>query len=402
MKCKFTGKKIVPFMSFGKMPIANGFLKKKEFKKEYFYELKVGFSKDVCLFQIFDHPKPKQMFHKNYPFYSGSSKHMVKHFRNYANWSKKYLNNKSKIIEIGSNDGTLLENFKKKYEAIGYEPSKNVSDLAVKKGIKSINKFFNYKNILKIKSFHNSTDLICGANVICHIPNIADVFKSVSLLLSDNGVFVFEEPYLGAVFKKNSYDQIYDEHIFLFSALSVSKVSAKFGLKLIDLLPQDTHGGSMRYVIAKNKSLRKLSKRVKKILNEEIKNNLHNIKSCIKFKKKCINSKKNLTKKLKYLKKSGKSICGFAATSKSTTILNYCNLGPKTIDYITDTTKEKIGKYSPGMHIPIIRQKDFIKKKPDVAILFAWNHQKEILKSQKEFKKKGGKWLTFFPSIKIW
>ena len=177
MRCKFTRKKIKPFMSFGKMPIANGFIKKKNFKKEFFYELKVGFSKEVCLFQIDDHPKPRQMFHKNYPFYTSSSSFMINHFKKYAKWSKKYLNKKSKIIEIGSNDGTFLKNFDlKKENMIGFEPSKNVSDFAKKRGLNSLNEFFNSSNLNKVKSFLKSTDMICAANVVCHIPDIKDVF----------------------------------------------------------------------------------------------------------------------------------------------------------------------------------------------------------------------------------
>ena len=402
MKCKFNGKKIKPFMSFGKMPIANGFLKKKNFKKEYFYNLEVGFSKDVSLFQIADHPSPKQMFHKNYPFYTSSSKFMAQHFKKYSSWCKKYLKENSKIIEIGSNDGTFLQNFKNtQMEAIGFEPSKNVSDFAKKRGIISINKFFNSRSISKIKSFYGKTDLICGANVICHIPNIRDVFKSVKKLLSNNGVFIFEEPYLGSVFKKTSYDQIYDEHIFLFSALSVSKIAKKFGMKLIDLVFQETHGGSMRYVLTGVSNKRKISKRVKSILIREKRNNLDNLQSCKKFKKNCLLSKKKLRNQLTKLKNKNKKIYGYAATSKSTTILNYCNIGPEMIDCITDTTKEKIGKYSPGMHIPIINHKNFLKKKPDIAVLFAWNHKDEILKKEKNFKKRGGKWLTFFPKVKL-
>ena len=127
--------------------------------------------------------------------------------------------------------------------------------------------------------------MICAANVICHIPNIKDVFLSVSKLLSKNGVFVFEEPYLGSVIEKTSYDQIYDEHIFLFSALSVSKMAEKFDLRLIDAIPQKTHGGSMRYVVSNKKNIRKVSRRLKLILKNEKRQNLHNIKSCEKFKK---------------------------------------------------------------------------------------------------------------------
>ena len=126
---------------------------------------------------------------------------MIKHFANYANWLKKFLTEDSRIIEIGSNDGTLLKNFEKISNAVGFEPSKNVSDFAKKRGVNSINLFFNSSSIKKIKSFHKKTDLICAANVICHIPNIKDVFLSISKLLSKNGVFVFEEPYLGSVIK---------------------------------------------------------------------------------------------------------------------------------------------------------------------------------------------------------
>ena len=403
MNCKFTGKKMKSFMSFGKMPIANGFLEKKFFRKEFFYEMKVGLSNDMSLFQIADHPEPKKMFHKNYPFYTSSSKYMINHFKKYSLWSKKYLDSNSKIIELGSNDGTFLSNFKNtNIDSVGFEPSRNVSDFAIKNGINSINKFFSLNAISEIKKFKKNTDMICGSNVVCHIPNIKEVFLCIDELLSKNGVFIFEEPYLGSVFEKTSYDQIYDEHIFLFSAVAINKIANQFDMRLIDLIPQITHGGSMRYVITRKKNKHSISPNVSKIIGNEKNNNLDNQESCKEFKKKCEISKNNLKSKLIDLKNRNKKICGYAATSKSTTILNYCNIGPELIDFITDTTPEKIGKYSPGTHIPIINHKLFEKKKGDIAVLFAWNHQAEILKKEKKFKSNGGKWLTFFPKIKIW
>jgi methylation protein EvaC len=403
MKCKFTGKRIKPFMSFGKMPIANGFLKKKDFKKEFFYNMEVAFSKEMSLFQIADHPSPSKMFHKNYPFYTSSSKDMVEHFKRYFEWSKKFLSADSKIIEIGSNDGSFLVNFKnQKFDCIGFEPSKNVSDYANKRGLKSINKFFNLKSISKIKNYMNQTDLICAANAICHIPNIKELFTCVDKLLSKNGVFIFEEPYLGSVFEKTSYDQIYDEHIFIFSGSAIKKIAKKFNMRLIDMIPQKTHGGSMRYVVTRNVNKHNISNRVKKTILKEKKKNLDNGLFCNKFKTNCEKLKKKLRKKLIKLKSQNKKIFGYAATSKSTTILNYCDIGPEIIDFITDTTPEKINKYSPGKHIPIINHKEFFKKNYDVAVLFAWNHQKEIFKKEKKFSSNGGKWLTFFPNIKIW
>ncbi len=398
MICKITRKKIVPFMSFGQMPIANAFLKKKYFKNEFFFKMEVGFSKDLSLFQLNDHPKPKMMFNKNYPFYTGSSKNMIKHFKKYSTWvKKKYLKKNKNIIEIGSNDGTFLKNFdSKKINCLGFEPSTNVANVAKKKGIRTITKFFTYKNASKIKKLKGKTDVICAANAICHIPNLTDLIKGIDFLLTEKGVFIFEEPYLGSMFKKVSYDQIYDEHIFMFSVNSIKKIFKLFNFDLIDVLPQKTHGGSMRYVVSRIHK-HKIKKSVKKLLNDEKKMQIDNIKGCIKFKKNCESSKKKLRSKIKTILNTGMNIAGYGATSKSTTILNYCNINYKHIDFICDTTPEKINKYSPGTHIPILPVNYFRENIPDHAFLFAWNHKKEIFKKEKKIIKKT-KW---FAHVKI-
>jgi methylation protein EvaC len=398
MHCKITKKKIKPFMSFGQMPIANGFLKKKHFKNEYFFDMEVGFSKEISLFQLNNHPAPKQMFNKNYPFFTNSSKGMVKHFKLYADWIKKrYQKNLKNLIEIGSNDGTFLKNFNnKKFNLLGFEPSKNVCEISKKKGIKTINEFFNYDNVKKLKNLKNKVNIITAANAICHVPDLVSLIKGIDFLLDKSGLFIFEEPYLGSMYEKGSYDQIYDEHIFMFSASSIKKIFNKYDFELIDVIPQKTHGGSMRYVVAR-KNLSKISHNVKKILKKEKNKNIDNIKGCENFKKKCEISKKKLLSKLILFKKKNYTIAGYGATSKSTTILNYCNIGQNYIDYICDTTTEKIGKYSPGMHIPIVPMNYFKKNVPDKIFLFAWNHKKEILKKEKNLNNKN-KW---FAHIKI-
>jgi methylation protein EvaC len=395
MNCKITTKKIKPFMSFGKMPIANGFLEKKDFNKEFFFDMEVGFSEDLSLFQLRDHPSPEQMFNNKYPFFTGSSEYMKIHFLHFARFIKEnYLNDNSKIIEIGSNDGTFLENFmNSNLESIGFEPSANVAAIANKKGINTLNSFFNQDSIDQIKNFKGETDVIYAANVICHVPDLSNLIKSIDKLLSKKGVFIFEEPYLGSMFEKTSYDQIYDEHIFMFSGSSVKKIFQLFDMELIDLIKQPTHGGSMRYVIAR-KGIRKIKENVEVIINEEKFNNLDNIKSCEKFKKDCEKSKMKLKKTLDIYKNEGKKIAGYAATSKSTTILNYCNIGTNIIDFICDTTQEKINKYSPGMHIPIVPVDYFRNNMPDIAYLFAWNHKEEILNKEKEFTKNNRKWIS--------
>ena len=390
MKCKITNKKLEPFMSFGKMPIANGFLSKENFKNEFFFDMEVGFNEDISLFQLNDHPKPEKMFNENYPSFTGSSEYMKKHFKRYSDYVKKFLNTKSKIIEIGSNDGTFLKNFVNQSDKfIGFEPSKNVADVAIKNGVPTINSFFNKNNAKNLKEYLGKTDLICASNVICHIPNLNDLIEAIDILLNKNGTFVFEEPYLGSMLDKVSYDQIYDEHIYMFSASSISKIFKKFGFELVNISQQITHGGSMRYIIKRGKN--EISHSVKKAIQYEKEKKIDKIDSCIEFKKNCEKSRENILGKINTLKDKGKSICGYAATSKSTTILNYCQINSDYIDFICDTTKEKIGKYSPGMHIPIKDMDYFRKNLTDCIYLFAWNHKDEILNKEKNFK---GEWFS--------
>ena len=395
MRCKVTKEKIKTVMSFGKMPMANGFLKKSDFGKEFFYNLKVGFNEKNFLFQVGNHPRSSKIFNDKYPFFTHKSKYMINHFKTFYLWlEKNYLKKNDKIVEIGSNDGTFSSFFKKKgFNILGFEPSTNVAKIAREKGLKVYTNFFNYKNVSNIKKLKNQINLICAANVICHIPDLKNLIRGIDYLLSENGLFIFEEPYLGSMFERVSYDQIYDAHVFIFSLHSVRSIFNNFGFDLVDALPQKSHGGSMRYVIARKNKL-KVKNRVKILINKEKKKRLNKISSCIKFKKQCELSKKKFRSKILNLKSLGKTICGYAASAKSTTALNYCGINHKYIDFIVDSTKEKIGKFTPGTHIPIKSPIYFRKNLTDVAILNSWNHKKEILKKENKFKKKGGKWIS--------
>jgi len=395
-KCKINGEKLKPIINFGKMPIANGFLKEEDFKKEYFFNLGVSFSENLSLLQLNEHPQPKQMFNNNYPFFTSSSDYMKSHFKEYAKWAKKKYVKKSltKIIELGSNDGTFLKNFNNnEFEILGFEPSKNVCDIANKKNIKTVNTFFNRKSLGKAENFIGKTDLIFGANVICHIPDLIEFIKTADVLLSDEGKIIFEEPYLGSMYKKVSYDQIYDEHIYIFSVTAIKKIFELYDFQLIDAIIQNTHGGSMRYVLERKKK-KNVTSKIELILEKEKTEKIDSIESALIFKKKCETSKQKLIEKLTKIKKNGFEICGYGATSKSTTILNYCDIGPEIIDCIFDTTKNKIGKFSPGKHIPIIDSKLFSKKFYKHTFLFAWNHKKEIEKKEFRYLKNGGSWIS--------
>ena len=394
-KCNVTYQKLEPFMSFGKMPLANGFIEKKKIKTEKFYELKIGFNEEISLFQVLDLPKFSNTIYKNYPFFTHKSKFMINHFNKCARWLKNnFLESRSNLFEIGSNDGTMLKNFKNtSINALGIDPSKNVAKFANEKGIKTLDIFFNKKNVNKLKKYHKKTKVIFAANVFCHIQDLLDVIYCVDQLLTQDGFFIFEEPYLGSMYKNVSYDQLYDEHIYMFSINSIMKIFNLYDFQLLDVIPQNTHGGSIRYIISR-KSKYKIKKSVYSFLKYEDRNNISNIEGCTSFKENCLKSKEKTIKNLNKLKTQNKTICGYGATAKSTTVLNYCKIGPEIIDCIYDTSMEKINKYSPGMHIPIVSMNKFKNNKYDFTYLFAWNHKKEIFQKEKEYIKRGGKWLS--------
>ena len=394
-KCNITKKKINSFMSLGKMPLANGFLRKNEFKKERFYDLKLGFNEEISLFQVLEIPKFVNNIYKNYPFFTNKSKHMVNHFKKCAAWLKNnFLDYNSNLIEIGSNDGSMLKNFNNtQINALGIDPSPNVVEEAKKNGVNTMNIFFNYKNMSKLKKYYKNTKVIYAANVFCHIKDLLDVIKCADYLLSSDGFFIFEEPYLGSMYKNVSYDQLYDEHIYMFSATAIMKIFRSYDFELLDIQSYKTHGGSLRYIIGRKNKFR-IKKKVYSYLQYESKNNISNILGCKKFKEDCLISRDKIKSKIKKIKIRNKSICGYGATAKSTTILNFCDIGPDLIDCIYDTSEDKINKFSPGMHIPIVNMKNFKAKKYDYSYLFAWNHKQEIFGKEKKFLKNGGKWIS--------
>lgn len=403
-KCRSCDAELEPFMSFGKQPIANGFLAPAEFAGEYFFEMRVASCPRCSLFQLIDQPEAERMFHGNYAFFSGTSSAMKTHFAGYAELVKTaYLAGEKDpfVVEIGSNDGIMLINFAEAgIRHLGIEPSANVAEVARGRGINTASKFFNRETAAEVVAANGKADAFMAANVMCHIPSLHSVIEGIGVLLKDKGVALFEEPYLGDVLAKTSYDQIYDEHVFLFSLTSVQHAFARHGFELIDALPQGTHGGSMRYVLAR-KGARPVGPNVTRLLQAEQVAGFAKPGTYLGFKSACERSRSDLVGLLRDLKAKGKRVVGYAATSKSTTVLNYCGIGPDLLEFISDTTPIKQGKFSPGMHVPVRSHAEFAAKYPDYALLFGWNHAKEILAKEEAYSKAGGKWIHFVPKVEI-
>lgn len=391
----------IKFLNLGNHPIANSFLpslSKKILQKEYFYNLSVSFDTHDFLVSLTNPVEPKIQYTDQYAHRASESKTMKKAFKLVAEKIKKKYKPKV-VMEIGSNDGVFIKNFSVK-EIIAVEPCKNLANITRKK-YKTYPNFWDKKLARKIFKKSEKADIIYSANTISHIPNIKETFEAVKLSLSKNGVFVIEDPSLKEVIKNNSYDQFYDEHVYVFSALAITNIAQKYGLKLFDAEETSTHGGSTRYFLCKNDSKFKSTIRLRKIIKSEIKLGLNKLATYIKFAKKVKKSKKNLVDLLKKLKKNNKKIISYGATYKSTTIFNYCNIGSKYFDYVTDTTLNKQGKFTPGKHLPIVSPENGFNETVDYAFLGAWNFKKEILSKEKKFIRNGGRFITHVPEVKI-
>lgn len=402
-KCRFCFSPSTRVADFGSMPIANNFVEVQN-SDDYRFNLVASFCSNCTLFQLEDQPAPEKMFHAEYPFFTGLSSSMTEHFRTMLSDSLVDLSKietEAFVVEIGSNDGTLLANLVPAgIPHLGIDPSANVVEVARSKGVKSIVEFFSTKTATMVAETFGKADLVLAANVICHIPDIDDFVQGISILLNDNGRFIFEEPYAGDVLAKTSYDQFYDEHVYIFSCLSVRNIFRKHGLELIDAIHQDTHGGSMRYVIARQGS-RQVSSRANDAVNSELERGLDKSQPYLDFGLKCEQRKIEFTGLLNKLKSEGKSIAGYAATSKSTTVLNYCNIGPEIISFISDSTPEKQGRFTPGMYIPVVKPEEMRAARPDYLVLFAWNHEMEVLEKEQGLSRAGTKWIRFVPEIEI-
>ena len=399
--CKST--KISLILNLGHTALANSFLEKKiDFIKEKKHPLKLYFCNECKLVQVFHAVKPSEFF-VNYDYLSGASSTWKKHCRKYTQDIIKRFNlekRKGSIIEIASNDGVLIENFvKKKFKCIGIEPSVIAHKIAKKKGINSINKFFNYKIIKSLKK--NDIQLIVANNVIAHVKNINDFVKTISKITNNKTITTIEFPFVGNLKHKKQFDTIYHEHHYYYSLLSISKLFDRHGLEIFDVEKISIHGGSYRVYVKNKKSKINISKRYKKLLNIEKRSGLNSIKYYKSFQKEVEKVKIDSNKLVKKLIKEKKIIHAYGAAAKGNTFLNFCKINNNHIKFIYEKNLTKINKYLPGSHIKILSHNDIVKHKPDYIIVLPWNIFEEVKKQLEYTKKWGCKLIRFLPAPKI-
>jgi len=397
--CRICNSKDVhKFISLGPTPLANSFLNTKETSQELYFPLDVYFCNNCYLVQLLDIVNPEEMF-KDYAYITGASSPMTAHFANLASDVHTNFNKSGLVIDIGSNDGTLLLEFAKYgYKTLGVEPS-NISKIAEDRGIETINTFFDESCANQIVTKFGKADVITATNVFAHIDNIESVLKGVDTLLSTTGVFIIEAPYLPKLIKNVEFDTIYHEHLSYFSLQPLIYFFNKYGFEVVDVKSISSHGGSNRIFVQRLPAIR--SENVKTMLMQEIEDKIYSFNTYLQFANNVELIKNNLTTLLKIFKSQNLKIVGYGATAKGNTLLNYCKIGPETLDYISDTTPTKQGTYSPGMHIPIVSEKTFHEDIPDIALLLAWNYADTILIKENEYIKNDGKFIIPIPEPKV-
>tara|TARA_B100000287_G_scaffold359207_1_gene351172 strand:- start:82 stop:1260 length:1179 start_codon:yes stop_codon:yes gene_type:complete len=386
------------FLDLGKQPIANDFIKEDEYSSPFFYDLKVVFDEDTKLVSLKDFVKPELMFNENYAYNTSMSTPMVNHFKSTADMLMEEFRPVN-VMEIGSNDGPFIRQFDPT-TAVCVEPCGNFADITYDMGYETYAEFWTTELSKKIKSECGNMDLIYSANCICHIQDLDDCFKAVANLLSEDGVFVFEDPSLLRMLERGSYDQIYDEHAHVFSVTALDNILKKNGLTLFDVDNLSVHGGSNRIYASKSSDV-VVKDSVTRNLMEEKQFGVDKFETYQIFAERIEKSKKDLVNLLTKLKDEGKKVISIGATSKSTTVFNYCGIGSDLIELITDTTPDKQGTLAPGSLIPVVDRDSVRLKEYDYAFLGAWNFKDLIANKEREFVENGGKFITHVPEIMV-
>lgn len=402
-RCRFcNSKNIVKTIDLGKMPLAGGFLKANDIKKEKKYPLNLNFCKDCYLLQTNISINPDRLF-KRYFYFSSKIKTLVIHFQKTSKKLTKMLDKNSFILEIGCNDGEFIKAAQEnKFRVLGVDPASNVVKPLIKKGMPIINSYFTEKLAKKIVEKHGQADAIISFHSLAHIPDMVDVARGIKLLLKDDGFLSFEVHYLGDLLKEHQYDMIYHEHLHYYSLITLKKFFEQFGMEIFNVEFHNIRAGSITYFVQhKNTGKRKINKKVKELATKERVLGFNTPRPYIAFNKNIQANKKEIFTLLKNLKAKKYKIAGYGASGRGTVIANFCNLSPKLLEFVVDDSPAKQGFMMPGTHNMIFSPLELVKRKIDFAILFAWPFIKEVRKNNKLYIRRGGKFILPLPKVTI-
>ncbi|WP_304236024.1 class I SAM-dependent methyltransferase [Jiulongibacter sediminis] len=407
MNCRFCNNKLShELVDLGFSPPSNSYLNSHQLNEpEVFFPLRIMVCDSCFLVQIDEFKDHSEIFNSEYAYFSSYSKSWLKHAENFAKVmeAKLGLDENSKVIEIASNDGYLLQYFLKKgISVLGIEPTGNTAQVAMNKGIDCIVDFFSHNLASELATRMIKADLLVGNNVLAHVPNINDFVSGLKILLKHDGVITMEFPHLLNLLGKNQFDTIYHEHFSYLSFTTVSKIFESHGLEIFDVEEIFTHGGSLR-IYAKHKEFVgfTVEERVHKMLEKEKANGLLQLKTFSSFQEKVDLIKNSLLQFLIDAKKNSQKVVAYGAAAKGVTLLNFCGIKKDLISFVVDASPHKQNKFIPGVHIPIVNEVEIKKLKPDYVIILPWNLKNEISDQLQYIDSWGGQFVVAIPRIQV-
>jgi len=404
--CRFCRTELrTTFVDLGMSPLCQTHVTAEQLREmEPFYPLH-AYVCDACyLVQLQEFVSPGEIF-SEYAYFSSYSTSWVEHARQYVDLvSDRFsLSPASKVVEIASNDGYLLQHFVARgVRVLGIEPAANVAKAAVEKGIPTTVRFFGRESARLIAEEYGRPDILLGNNVLAHVPDLNDFVGGMKILLSPGGVITMEFPHLQRLMAENQFDTIYHEHFSYFSFVTVEKVFAHHGLTLFDVEELPTHGGSLRIYgrHAENPAL-EVGPRVHALRQRELDDGFLMLDRYRGFEEQVKATKRKLIAFLIGARNRGKTVVGYGAPGKGNTLLNYCGIRTDFLDFTVDANPYKQGKFTPGTRIPILAPEAIREAKPDYVLILPWNLKEEISQAAGYVREWGGQFLVPIPEVRV-
>jgi len=397
------GEKLTLVLSLGETPLANSLVEPaRRAEPEPRFPLDLVLCEGCSLLQITETVPPEVMF-RDYRYFSSFSDTMLKHAAAIADRlvKERGLGASSLAAEIASNDGYLLKNYvRHDVPVLGIEPARNVAAVAEDNGVRTVVEFFGRELGAELASKGTRADVLHANNVLAHVPDIRGVLAGAQAFLKDDGVMVIETPYVKPMLDHCEFDTIYHEHLFYWSITAFAAVARRVGLEVIDVEQLAIHGGSVRLFL-RQKGSTAPSAAVTKLLADEEAWGVSRPDTYRAFAKRVGALKTELVDLLRKLKSEGKTIAGYGAAAKGSTLLNHFGVGADVIDFVADRSTHKQGRLMPGVGIPIVAPDELVRRRPDYCVLLTWNFADEILAQQKAYRDGGGKFIVPVPAVAI-
>lgn len=405
-KCRFCSMQLEhTFADLGTSPFSNAYLEPEQLSQgEMFFPLHAFVCGSCLLVQLEAFQSPDAIF-SDYAYFSSYSSSWLEHARIYTDQmlSRLPLDSASRVVEIASNDGYLLQYFHQRgIPVLGVEPAANVASVAMQKGIPTLIKFFGAATAIEMVQAGQQADLLLGNNVLAHVPDLNDFVAGLKILLKPGGLITMEFPHLLQLIRHNQFDTIYHEHFSYFSLLTVEKVFARHGLTLFDVEELTTHGGSLRiYARHAERDGPEIMASLDRMRHVERKMGLDRIETYTAFDDQVRETKFRLLDFLIGAKRAGKTVAGYGAPAKGNTLLNYCGIRTDFIDYTVDLSPHKQGRYLPGTRIPVFAPERISQTRPDYLLILPWNIKEEIMTQMAHIRQWGGQFVVPIPQVEV-